>query len=170
MMLDPVRLPPGRARLATTPAPTGSPRAVKTIGIVEVALFAVHAEGGPPLATIKSIAPDKVVGKCRQPIIAALRPAVFDRHVLSLDIPGFGQALPKRCDDPCRIARRSAAVEAEHRHRLLLGAGRERICHALAGRKGQHLQCKRATAPITRSPATSWSPREGRSKIPSHGR
>ena len=31
--------------------------------------------------------------------------------------------------------------------------------HALAGRKGQHLQCKRATAPITRSPATSWSPR-----------
>jgi len=31
--------------------------------------------------------------------------------------------------------------------------------HALAGRKGQHLQCKRATAPITRSPATSWSAR-----------
>src|SRR6516165_2377780 len=31
--------------------------------------------------------------------------------------------------------------------------------HALAGRKGQHLQCKRATAPITRSSAASWSPR-----------
>src|SRR6516162_11107197 len=31
--------------------------------------------------------------------------------------------------------------------------------HALAGREGQHLQCKRATAPITRSPAASWSPR-----------
>jgi hypothetical protein len=37
--------------------------------------------------------------------------------------------------------------------------------HALADRKGQHLQCKRATAPITRSPATSWSPRAPISKL-----
>ena len=38
-MLKPVRLPPGRARLATRPAATGSPP-TKTIGIVEVAPFA----------------------------------------------------------------------------------------------------------------------------------
>ena len=34
---SPVTLPPGRARLATKPAPTGSPTFVITIGIVVVA-------------------------------------------------------------------------------------------------------------------------------------
>ena len=37
--LKPVRLPPGRARLATRPTPTGSLMPVKTIGIIEVAFF-----------------------------------------------------------------------------------------------------------------------------------
>ena len=45
MMLTPVRLPPGRARLATRPTSTGSPTPMKTIGIVEVALFAASAAG-----------------------------------------------------------------------------------------------------------------------------
>lgn len=39
-LLIPVRLPPGRARLSTSFAPTGSPTHVKTIGIVEVARLA----------------------------------------------------------------------------------------------------------------------------------
>jgi hypothetical protein len=51
--LTPVRLPPGRARLAISPSLTGSPPCLKTIGIVEVALFAANAEGGVG-ATIKS--------------------------------------------------------------------------------------------------------------------
>ena len=54
MLLKPVRLPPGRARLATKPAPTGSATPAKTIGIVEVALFAASAGGVPPNVTIKS--------------------------------------------------------------------------------------------------------------------
>src|SRR6266566_4469433 len=49
----PVRLPPGRARVATSPAPTGS-AATKTIGIVEVAFFAANAEEAPPLVAITS--------------------------------------------------------------------------------------------------------------------
>jgi len=52
--LIPVRLPPGRAKLATKPAGTGSVPAVKTIGIVEVAPFAANAAAGPPLAVIRS--------------------------------------------------------------------------------------------------------------------
>ena len=43
--LTPVRLPPGRARLATRPSLTGSPPLKKTIGIVEVAVFAASAAG-----------------------------------------------------------------------------------------------------------------------------
>ena len=40
---SPVTLPAGRARLATKPAPTGSPPLVITIGIVVVAFFAANA-------------------------------------------------------------------------------------------------------------------------------
>src|SRR3954465_513653 len=47
------RPPPGRARLAPSPSPTGSAPPLKTIGIVEVALFAASAAGGL-FATIKS--------------------------------------------------------------------------------------------------------------------
>ena len=49
----PVTLPPGRARLATRPAPTGSPTFAITMGIVVVALFAANA-GAVPVATIRS--------------------------------------------------------------------------------------------------------------------
>ncbi len=43
----PVTLPPGRARLATRPAPTGSPVFVITMGMVVVAFFAANAGGRP---------------------------------------------------------------------------------------------------------------------------
>ena len=53
MRLIPVTLPPGRAKLATSPLPNGSPDDVMTIGIVLVARLAAS---GPsvPLATITS--------------------------------------------------------------------------------------------------------------------
>ena len=38
----PVTLPPGRARLATMPLPTGSPAVANTIGIADVACFAAR--------------------------------------------------------------------------------------------------------------------------------
>jgi hypothetical protein len=47
MMLTPVRFPPGRARLATSPAATGSPPPKKTIGIVDVAPFAAAIAEAP---------------------------------------------------------------------------------------------------------------------------
>src|SRR5438067_10179452 len=42
------------------------------------------------------LATDEIGGQCRQPIVVALCPAVFDRHILPLDIAGFAQSLPKR--------------------------------------------------------------------------
>ena len=50
---SPVTLPPGRARLATKPAPTGSPAFAITMGMVVVALFAANAVGAPE-TTIRS--------------------------------------------------------------------------------------------------------------------
>src|SRR5215471_5992641 len=51
-LVTPVRLLPGRLRLATNPASTGSIATAKTIGMVAVAAFAASAEGVPPAATI----------------------------------------------------------------------------------------------------------------------
>ena len=50
---SPVTLPPGRARLATKPAPTGSPAFAITMGMVVVALLAANA-GAVPVTTIRS--------------------------------------------------------------------------------------------------------------------
>jgi len=44
--VSPVRLPPGRARLATSPVPTGSPASI-TMGIVKVACLAANDAGVP---------------------------------------------------------------------------------------------------------------------------
>src|SRR6516225_7361530 len=50
--LIPVRLPPGRARLATRPSLTGSSPARKTMGIVVVAALAANAGETPPIVAI----------------------------------------------------------------------------------------------------------------------
>src|SRR5499426_776325 len=50
MIATPVRLPPGRAKLATRPRSTGSPPLMKTTGIVGVASFAALAVGAASAA------------------------------------------------------------------------------------------------------------------------
>jgi hypothetical protein len=52
----------------------------------------------------------------------ALRPAVFDRDVLSLDIACIAQPLVERGHNGRIRAGRGAAEVADYRHRLLLGA------------------------------------------------
>ena len=51
----PVTLPPGRARLATSPATTGSDPIWKTMGIVAVAAFAASAAGVLPAQQLHSL-------------------------------------------------------------------------------------------------------------------
>jgi len=77
-------------------------------------------------------AADEIGGQCGQPIIATLRPAIFDRHILSLDVPGFTQ--PSAEADHRRRSRvgRTADEEADHRHHLLLRAQRPRRGHSAA--------------------------------------
>src|SRR5262252_2355484 len=50
--VTPVTFPPGRLKLSTKPALTGSPPIPNTIGIVVVAAFAASPEGSPPAATM----------------------------------------------------------------------------------------------------------------------
>src|SRR5438067_8482447 len=62
----------------------------------------------------------------------ALRKAVFDRQILSLDVAGFAQSLTERGHKRCRRRRAGGAEDADHRHRLLLRAACERIRHRSA--------------------------------------
>ena len=53
--LTPVTLPPGRARLATTPVATGSMAATNTTGIVLVAFFAGTTDGVPEATSTSNL-------------------------------------------------------------------------------------------------------------------
>src|SRR5262249_52380023 len=52
---SPVTLPPGRAREATRPVPTGSAAAAKTIGMVDVACFAARTIGTAYVTIISTL-------------------------------------------------------------------------------------------------------------------
>ena len=84
--INPVTLPPGRLRLATKPSLIGSKAApARTIGIVEVALFASSADLSAPAATITAgRKPTRSAASAGKLIQLIIRPAEFDRHVPAL--------------------------------------------------------------------------------------
>src|ERR1700756_4000283 len=57
-----------------------------------------------------------------------LRPAVFDRDILPLDIAGFLKTFTEGGHKERVSSGRSSAEESDHRHRRLLRARRERPC------------------------------------------
>jgi hypothetical protein len=63
---------------------------------------------------------------CRQAVISAECPFVFDPHRLAFDIAAIGQSAPERRHLVRGIIRRPAAEESNHQHRRLLRARRER--------------------------------------------
>jgi hypothetical protein len=65
----------------------------------------------------------------RQPVVLTLRPAVFDRYGLALDIAGVFEALTKSAQALRHPVRRSGVDEPDHRHHRLLRARRERPRH-----------------------------------------
>ena len=121
----PVRLPPGRARLATRPSLTGSSGTMKTMGIVVVAALAANTAGAIR-GDHGHLSANQIGRRARQSIDLALGPAVFDRHVLALDIAALLKALAERAQVVCKRDWRSAVEKPNHRHRRLLRARRER--------------------------------------------
>src|SRR5262249_41556425 len=91
-----------------------------------------------------NLAPDELGGQCRQPIIVALRPAIFDRQILSLDIVGFTQSLAECCQNRFIWSRQGAAEKAHHWHRLLLRARRQRPSRYRAADQGDDLAAQHA--------------------------
>src|SRR5262249_13503699 len=125
-LVTPVTLPPGRLRLATSPAATGSIADEKTIGIVVVAAFAASTEGVPAAAITATCRRTSSAASAGKPIVVTLRPAIFDRHVAAFDEAGLAQAFAE-CSDIGGPPGWCFTVEKpNYRHRLLLRARRER--------------------------------------------
>src|SRR5262249_61069736 len=87
-----------------------------------------------------------------EPCDLILCPAVYDRHVLALDIAGVFQALAK-CAQKARVGVRQCGVEdPDPRHRALLRARRERPSRRCAAENHDKLAPFHS---ITSSAATS---------------
>src|SRR5262249_12395936 len=104
---SPVMLPPGRARLATSPSATGSPTIGNTIGMVAVARRAASAPSEPPPR------PDDINlqrrefgGQRGQPLGLSLGVAVFDDKIAALDIAEIAQSAEEGLSD-LRVAARA---------------------------------------------------------------
>ena len=82
---------------------------MKTMGIVVVAALAANAAAGLPADDHGDLPANQIGRQLRQPIELILGPAVFDRHVLALDIAGLLQALAECAQtvrDTCQAMRR----------------------------------------------------------------
>ena len=103
-------LPPGRARLATRPAPTGSPAFVITMGMVVVAFFAANAGGIPCDHDQINLKTNQVRRKLRQALSLLLGKSVLDGDILSLNPSKLAQLLPERLHED-RATRSSACIQ-----------------------------------------------------------
>ena len=126
-LVTPVRLPPGRFRLATSPscdrvaADREDDRNRRGRRLCRQCRRST-ADGDDHA----HLTADQIGRQRRQSIVLALRPAIFDRHILALDIAGFFQALAERGQRCGVLVRRYAAEEPDHRHRRLLRPRRKR--------------------------------------------
>src|SRR5262249_5526591 len=105
-------------------------------------------------------AADQIGRQLRQPIITAFRPAVFDRHILTLDVAFFTEALPECGQVPYPKIYRDAVENADHRHRRLLRARRERPGPAAAEQRDDLAAYHGSLSPrITPYPTVVGKPR-----------
>src|SRR6266481_1270397 len=111
----PVRLPPGRFRLATRPNWTGSDPIRKTIGIVGVAAFAASAArvALPVVITLTRRRTSSAASAGNRSYLI-LGPAVLDRHVLAFDIASLIEAKTERLHNVREQVRRCCIEKADH--------------------------------------------------------
>src|SRR5262249_55368751 len=130
---------PASGRSLTRPALTGSSPAPKTIGIVVVAALAANANWNLRSRRLPLPSGEPV----RPPAPAAARidlsPAIFDRHVLALDIAGVLEALAECAHTVRKRVRRCTAEEPNHRHRRLLSPCCEGPCSRPAAKERDEL-------------------------------
>jgi hypothetical protein len=86
----------------------------------------------------------------RQFVILAFRPAILDRHVLTVDVASLLQALAERLDERGISVWRCAVEKPDHRHRALLRARRERPPDGCAAQECDEVTPSHAKLLVTR--------------------
>ena len=126
---NPVTLPPGRARLAIKPAPTGSPTFVITMGIVAVALLAANAGGRDCDHNQINLKTNQVRRKLRQALRFLLGKSILEGDALSLNPSKLAHLLPERLQED-RATGSSASIQDTYAEDFpcLLRAGKRNIC------------------------------------------
>jgi hypothetical protein len=87
----------------------------------------------------------QIGSQCRQSIVVALSPAIFDRHVLAVDVPRFAQTLVERTHTTSPQVKRFAAEQSNHRRCRLLRARRKRPRSRRTAKKRDELAPSHAT-------------------------
>ena len=142
--LTPVRLPPGRLRLATRPWPTGSAPTVKTIGMALVARLRRPRRRDVARCRDRGDLHRRELGRKRRQLrVVALGPAVLDAHVAAFDEARLGKALPERDGVEGVGVRRHRVHEADDRHVALRA---RRTAH-----EGRSAEERQQAAPFHRS-------------------
>src|SRR5215469_5185366 len=124
-LVNPVMLPPGRAKLETKPCPIGSPTTTNTIGIVLVSFRTAVSDNHVRLLTDQLCS----IGLCSGCISPS--PSIVDMDVTSLGPTEFAKSLPKqsRARLPVRIVLTSRYQHADPPQPFgLLRPRRERPC------------------------------------------
>ena len=131
----PVTFAPGRARLATSPAPTGSETAAITIGIVPGGVLRGQRRLRNRCNNDVYLEPDQLSRKVGEPFEFPLRPAVLDGDVLSFHVAELAEPFPESLELAIGLPNGRAGAEKSYPadlHRRLRPARERdgRDCHS----------------------------------------
>src|SRR6266545_3938449 len=125
-ILIPVRLPPGRARLATRSRLTGSSAMMKDGRDRRACSLGRERRGNSARGDHVDPSVNQFDRQLRQPIELTFGEPIYDRHVLALDVAGVFETLAECAQKFFHRSGRSGIEKPDHRHRRLLRARRER--------------------------------------------
>src|SRR6266516_3145845 len=95
----------------------------------------------------------------RQSIVMAFRPAIFDSHVLALDIAFLFQPLAECAQADCLQGSRYTAEDAQHGYSGLLRVRRERCSDRRTSNHFDEIAPSHATLPGPSGPSQAWAER-----------
>src|SRR5258708_3390792 len=103
---------------------------------------------------------DEISSHCRQSLDLTIRPAVYHRHVLALDVAGFLEALTEPGQEDV-LCGRTSVEEPDHRHRRLLRTRDERPSGRAAEKRDElapfHVVLRKGSGPRQNSAQnTTW--------------
>ena len=151
-------MPPGRARLATRPVPTGSPADREHDRDDRCRLLCREDAGGAVRDNDIDLEPDELGGDLGEALAASLRPAILDRDGATLDPTEFAQPLHES-GDPLAVGRRRARAQEPDGRQLagLLRARRERPRRRRAAEKRDELAAFHSITSSARASSCGWN-------------